>query len=447
MKRIFLVLVLSCFLVPSTFAAFNDQGGGIVWDDVTGLMWQHGHGSSNAAGVGALIKWGGGTVATNACDGTPDPDGESGNEEDALCYCESLTLGTYTDWRLPDRNEMHSTFDYANTPALATPFLDNAADPFYFWTSTSQSGNPSNAWAAGPINQGKLSGSNPKSATNHVRCVRGRVFQVAVSAGANLTVSDASTGTNWVDYGADQDVTFTASPGSTITNVIVDTISLGPQSSPYTHPFSGVVGNHTITAASTPVHAVEVTVGENGTVTDVNNSATINPPGGIVYVEQGATATFEVTAASNHHIEVVQFHGTDVTLDANNQYTTPGITVADLIFTATFAEDGMNSLVVTTGGTGTGTVTSNDDLIDCPGTCSHEYYEDHASDIVLTATPASGSTFTEWTGDCSSATADTCTIQDMSQARSVTATFSSSQATGMNLLQMIQAAVFSSRQK
>ena len=70
-------------------------------------------------------------------------------------------------------------------------------------------------------------------------------------------------------------------------------------------------------------------------------------------------------------------------------------------------------------GTGSGTVTSNDGLISCPGTCSATY--DSGTVVVLTAAAASGSTFGGWSGSCTGPST-TCTVT-MSGARSVTATF------------------------
>src|SRR5207302_1475579 len=70
-------------------------------------------------------------------------------------------------------------------------------------------------------------------------------------------------------------------------------------------------------------------------------------------------------------------------------------------------------------GTGSGTVTSSDGSIGCPGTCAATY--DSGSSVTLTAAPASGSTFAGWSG-CNGVSGSTCTVT-MSAARSVTATF------------------------
>jgi len=78
------------------------------------------------------------------------------------------------------------------------------------------------------------------------------------------------------------------------------------------------------------------------------------------------------------------------------------------------------TLTVTTVGVGTGngTVTSSPAGISCGAICSASF--NNGTDVTLTATPATGSTFTGWSGSCSGT--GTC-IVSMTQAGSVTATF------------------------
>lgn len=59
------------------------------------------------------------------------------------------------------------------------------------------------------------------------------------------------------------------------------------------------------------------------------------------------------------------------------------------------------ALTVVKAGTGTGTVTSNSAGIDCGADCSQPYTE--GSIVQLTATPAPGSVFGGWSGDCAGA--------------------------------------------
>jgi len=83
--------------------------------------------------------------------------------------------------------------------------------------------------------------------------------------------------------------------------------------------------------------------------------------------------------------------------------------------TATFVSKPL--LTVTPSGAGSGTVTSNPAGIDCPADCTEDY--DTGTPVTLTATPAAGSIFTGWSGDCFGLT---CSLT-MSGNKSVTATF------------------------
>jgi Divergent InlB B-repeat domain len=81
-------------------------------------------------------------------------------------------------------------------------------------------------------------------------------------------------------------------------------------------------------------------------------------------------------------------------------------------------------LTVTTAGTGAGTVSSAPAGITCGATCSATFTL--STPVTLTATPASGSTFTGWSGACSGSTT-TCTVTVLG-ATSVTAAFRSNSA-------------------
>jgi hypothetical protein len=76
------------------------------------------------------------------------------------------------------------------------------------------------------------------------------------------------------------------------------------------------------------------------------------------------------------------------------------------------------ALTVTRAGTGTGAVTSNPTGIDCGATCTASFAS--GAVVTLTATPASGSTFTGWSGACSGSGA--CSVT-MDAAKNVTASF------------------------
>jgi len=88
------------------------------------------------------------------------------------------------------------------------------------------------------------------------------------------------------------------------------------------------------------------------------------------------------------------------------------------------------TLTTSTSGTngGTGTITSSPAGINCGSTCSKAY--DYGTSVILTATPASGASFSGWAGACASfGTTTTCTL-NMTAARSTTATFTKAIGTG-----------------
>lgn len=87
--------------------------------------------------------------------------------------------------------------------------------------------------------------------------------------------------------------------------------------------------------------------------------------------------------------------------------------------TATFIAPVTFPLTVTVGGSGTGSVSSGDGLINCPGDCNENYVS--GSSVTLTANPTGGSTFT-WGGDCTGTTGPSCTV-NMTAARNVSVTF------------------------
>jgi hypothetical protein len=84
--------------------------------------------------------------------------------------------------------------------------------------------------------------------------------------------------------------------------------------------------------------------------------------------------------------------------------------------TATFAQP---SFPLTVTLSGSGTVTSTDGFINCPGLCSHTYV--YNTPVTLIANPAQGWSFTGWSGACTGT--GSCVVT-MSQAQSVGAAFS-----------------------
>ncbi len=86
----------------------------------------------------------------------------------AIEYCENLDFASYTDWRLPNVNELVSI----NDDTRANPSLNKAFANFwddYYWSSTSVFNNEHSAWRVlinGGIN------NIGKHLSYSVRCVR-----------------------------------------------------------------------------------------------------------------------------------------------------------------------------------------------------------------------------------------------------------------------------------
>lgn len=80
-----------------------------VLDNLTGLIW------ARNANIGGLMTW-----------------------SAAITYCEGLTYGGYSDWRLPNRSELNSLIDASNYgPALPTGHPFAHVQGYSYWSSTS----------------------------------------------------------------------------------------------------------------------------------------------------------------------------------------------------------------------------------------------------------------------------------------------------------------------
>src|SRR5438105_3170443 len=147
----------------------------------------------------------------------------------------------------------------------------------------------------------------------------------------------------------------------------------------------------------------------SGTVGSSVTLSGTNFTGATAVTFNGVSASFSLTSA------------TAIQATVPSGATTGPISVTTPAGTATSASNFtvQVTLTVTEAGTGSGSVSSNDGAISCPGTCSATY--NSGTTVTLTATSAGGSTFGGWSGSCAGSST-TCTVT-MSAARSVTATF------------------------
>jgi hypothetical protein len=92
----------------------------VVVDNVTQLMWQ-----DNADANTITKGW-----------------------TDAVAYCEDLTLGGYSDWRLPSIEELRSIIDIGRYDPAINPVFQNVVSHGY-WSSSTFVGGTSGAWGVG----------------------------------------------------------------------------------------------------------------------------------------------------------------------------------------------------------------------------------------------------------------------------------------------------------
>ncbi|MBF0257688.1 MAG: DUF1566 domain-containing protein [Desulfamplus sp.] len=166
------------------------NGDGTVTDSVTGLMWQQD--TAKTATGGTTMIW-----------------------KDALAYSENMTLGGYTDWRLPTVKELRSIMDSSSySPAIDTSVFRDTFSSFY-WSSSTNAYELSLAWIVS-FYIGDDGYSN-KGNAHYVRAVRagqsdiGSLDNLIISvspisqSAANISgtttfdVSNTGTGTmNWI---------------------------------------------------------------------------------------------------------------------------------------------------------------------------------------------------------------------------------------------------------
>jgi len=119
---------------------FVDNGDGTVTDASTGLMWQQ----ATAPGT---YTW-----------------------QQALSYCEGLSLAGHTDWRLSTIKELESIVNLARyNPSIDSAFLDTQSS--YYWSSTTYALNTEYAWIMDFYSG--FDYEDDKSYSRQVRAVRG----------------------------------------------------------------------------------------------------------------------------------------------------------------------------------------------------------------------------------------------------------------------------------
>ena len=147
--------------------SFTDLGNGIITDNVTGLMWQKDTAPDN-------YTW-----------------------REARAYCPALTLGGYTDWRLPTIEELSLLVDSSIPtpgPVINTAYFPGTAASFY-WSSTPEASSLIRAWSV-DFSTGHVMYDN-KRHKFHVRAVRGATSASSFVDNGDGTITDTSTGLMW----------------------------------------------------------------------------------------------------------------------------------------------------------------------------------------------------------------------------------------------------------
>ncbi len=155
---------------------FYNNLNGTLSDTITGLMWQR-------------------------------VDGGEMTIENATIYADTLTLGGFTDWRLPTAREGFSILNLQNNnPALNTTYFGNT-NAEYWWTSERQANDATKIWCT---NAGGGIGNHPKAETIsaggtkkfHTRAVRTAhtptTFSTRFIDNGDGTITDNTTDLVWL---------------------------------------------------------------------------------------------------------------------------------------------------------------------------------------------------------------------------------------------------------
>ena len=130
----------------------------MVLDHITGLMWQ-----DDSETTTVTKPW---LTATSYNAGNYfDTSGDT-----ATTYCANLTLGGYSDWRLPTLKELLFIVDNSKSNPSINSQFQNTMQVDYYWSSTTRASDTSKAWTViFAIGNAK---HNLKTWNLFMRCVR-----------------------------------------------------------------------------------------------------------------------------------------------------------------------------------------------------------------------------------------------------------------------------------
>jgi len=143
MKKFIYIIVLFLYVDSKMI---RDATNEVVFDTTTKKMWQD---DSKVKDINYKVSW-----------------------EAAIEVCENLDLGGFTDWRLPNKNELNTIVDLSKyDPSLSEIFIKY--DLSSYWSSTNY-GNSTALNKAWSINftTGDTRADQTKTELLYVRCVR-----------------------------------------------------------------------------------------------------------------------------------------------------------------------------------------------------------------------------------------------------------------------------------
>jgi uncharacterized repeat protein (TIGR02543 family) len=281
-------------------------------------------------------------------------------------------------------------------------------------TATAQTGSTFTGWS------GACTGTSPcvvsmTAARSVTATFKLQSISLATSTTGNGmgTIGASPAGTSF-PYGTVVVLTATAQPGSTFTGWGGD--CTGTQAS----CTLAMTQARTVTAAFT-LQTFPLTVVKNGAGTVTPSPTGTSCGGGCWSYNYGTSVTLIATAQAGSTF--TGWSGADAGACAGTTSPTCTVTIDQArTITATFALQQFDVAYVLAG-TGSGTVAFAPGGASCGGQCATYPY---GTQVTLTATPATGSTFTGWSGSGAGACAGTSTancVLTVDQARTVTATF------------------------
>ena len=142
MRTILLIMIgLSSFSIGEETGQFTKVAN-IVSDSKTGLQWQDNNETNSTT-----YNW-----------------------QEAIDYCEALSLDSYDDWRLPNINELKTLLDRSKRDPAIVDGFEYVVSSSYYWSSTSIVDYEDGAWFV-PFGNGYVDGYG-KNYDGYVRCVR-----------------------------------------------------------------------------------------------------------------------------------------------------------------------------------------------------------------------------------------------------------------------------------